>query len=115
MQETKTIDDYISSFPSDVQIILQKIRKTIIEANPDLTETINYGVPTFKLAWKNIVHFWAFKKHISLFPWPETIEVFSPKLSPYKISKWTIQFSLDKEIPYELIWEIVRYKKIPRN
>ncbi len=50
MQETKTIDDYISSFPSDVQIILQKIRKTIREANPDLTETINYGVPTFKLS-----------------------------------------------------------------
>ena len=85
MQETKTIDDYISSFTSDVQIILQKIRKTIIETNPDLTESINYGVPTFKLSGKNIVHFWGFKKHISLFPWPEAIEIFSAKLSQYKI------------------------------
>gem|GEM_PF-5825521 len=49
MQETKTIDDYISGFPSDVQIILQKIRKIIIESNPNLVGIINYGVPTFKL------------------------------------------------------------------
>jgi len=42
MQETKTIDDYISGFPNDVQIILQKIRKIISETNPDLIETINY-------------------------------------------------------------------------
>jgi len=110
MQETKTIDDYISGFPSHVQIILQKIRKIIIESNPNLIEMINYWVPTYKLDWKNMVHFWAFKKHISIFPWPEAIEHFSPRLWQYKISKWTIQFSLDKEIPYDLIWEIVRYK-----
>jgi len=110
MQETKTIDDYISGFPSDVQIILQKIRKIIIESNPNLVGIINYGVPTFKLDWKNMVHFWAFKKHISIFPWPEAIEHFSHRLWQYKISKWTIQFSLDKEIPYDLIWEIVKYK-----
>ena len=115
MQEKKTIDEYISSFPSDVQIILGHIRKIISETNPDLIETINYWVPTFKLNWKNMVHFWAFKKHISIFPWPEAIEYFSPKLSEYKISKWTIQFSLDKEIPYDLIWEIVRYKKNLEN
>jgi len=42
MQETKTIDEYISSFPSDVQIILGHIRKIISETNPDLIETINY-------------------------------------------------------------------------
>jgi len=42
MQETKTIDDYISGFSSDVQIILQKIRKIIIESNSDLVEIINY-------------------------------------------------------------------------
>ncbi|MDD3793913.1 MAG: DUF1801 domain-containing protein [Candidatus Gracilibacteria bacterium] len=113
MQDTKTIDDYISGFPSDVQIILQKIRKIIIESNPDLVEIINYGVPTFKLNGKNMVHFGAFKKHISIFPGPEAIEHFSTRLGQYKISKGTIQFSLDKEIPYDLIGEIVRYKINP--
>jgi len=107
---TKTINNYISTFPKDVQIILEKIQKIISETNPDLIETINYGVPTFKLKWKNFIHFWVFKNHISLFPWPEIIEIFSEKLVNYKISKGTIQFSLSEEIPFELIKEIVNYK-----
>lgn len=106
----ETINNYISTFSKDVQIILKKIQKLISETNPDLIETINYGVPTFKLKWKNFIHFWAFKNHISLFPWPEIIEIFSEKLANYKISKWTIQFSLSEEIPFEIIKEIVEYK-----
>ena len=36
----QTIDEYISGFPPDVQVILQKIRKTIHQAAPEAQEKI---------------------------------------------------------------------------
>jgi uncharacterized protein YdhG (YjbR/CyaY superfamily) len=57
MKKTKTIDEYISTFPKEVQIILKNIRKIIQEINKDLSESINYGIPTFKLKKKNFFHF----------------------------------------------------------
>lgn len=48
-QLCKNINEYIGSFPPNVQKILEKLRKTIQEAAPKAEETINYGIPTFKL------------------------------------------------------------------
>ncbi|NUJ97580.1 hypothetical protein HGA92_02200 [Candidatus Gracilibacteria bacterium] len=110
MQTPQTIQDYISQFPQDIQIILENIKKLISETNPQLTQSINYGIPTFKHKGKNFVHFGAFKDHIGFFPGPKTIEKFKSDLQDFKISKGTIQFSLDKKIPYDLIQKIVDYK-----
>ena len=48
-KEFQTVDEYIKTFPEDVQIILEKIKQTILKAAPEAVETINYGIPTFKL------------------------------------------------------------------
>jgi uncharacterized protein YdhG (YjbR/CyaY superfamily) len=37
----KTIDEYISGFPPEVQEILEEIRMTIRKAAPEAEETIN--------------------------------------------------------------------------
>jgi uncharacterized protein YdhG (YjbR/CyaY superfamily) len=106
-----TIDDYIASFPPDVQEILQKIRLTIREAAPDALETIKYRMPTFVLNG-NLVHFAAFKKHIGFYPVPTGIEKFKDELSVYTGGKGSVQFPLDKPIPYLLISKIVRYRAV---
>ncbi len=100
-----TIDEYISGFPPDIQAILQNIRSTIRQAAPDATEKISYQMPTFYLNG-NLVHFAAFKKHIGLYPTPSGIETFQDELAPYLKAKGSIQFPLDKPIPYELIARI---------
>jgi uncharacterized protein YdhG (YjbR/CyaY superfamily) len=82
----KTIDEYIKTFPADIQSILEKMRQTIREAAPEATETISYQMPTFKLNG-NLVHFAAFKNHIGFYPTPSGIEQFKKELSPYKGSK----------------------------
>ena len=69
----KEIDNYISGFPEDVQIILEKIRKTIRKAAPNAHEIINYGIPTFALEG-NLVHFAGFKSHIGFYPTPSGIK-----------------------------------------
>jgi len=58
------IDEHISSFPESTQVILKKVRETIIKAAPESEEAIKYGIPTFVLSNKNLVHFAGYKTHI---------------------------------------------------
>jgi uncharacterized protein YdhG (YjbR/CyaY superfamily) len=106
----KTIDEFIHSFPKDVQTILERIRQAIQKAAPEATETMSYGIPTFDLNGKHLVHFAGFAKHISFFPTPSPIPVFKKELAGYKTSKGTIQFPLDKPIPFDLIKRIVIFR-----
>ncbi len=107
--DIKTIDEYIDLFPSEIQKILEEIRITISNAAPEAEEAIRYSMPTFRL-YGNLVHFASFKNHIGFYPAPSGICKFSEKLKTYNTSKGTVQFSLDKPIPYDLISEIVQFR-----
>lgn len=105
----KAVDEYIAGFPDDVQEILEKIRMTIRKAAPDAEETIKYRMPTFTLKG-NLVYFAAFKKHIGFYPIPTGIEKFKKALSVYEQGRGSVQFPLDKPIPYDLIRRIVKFR-----
>jgi uncharacterized protein YdhG (YjbR/CyaY superfamily) len=106
-KEPATIDEYISTFPSDVQDTLEKVRQTIRGAAPETVETISYGLPTFKLNGKYVVYFAGWKEHISLYPIPSADEALQKELAPYMSGKGTLKFPLDKPIPYELVKKVV--------
>jgi uncharacterized protein YdhG (YjbR/CyaY superfamily) len=106
----KDIDAYIANFPKDVQSILQKIRKIIKKAAPDTQEKIGYGMPTFTMNGKNLVHFAAFEKHIGFYPTPSGIEKFRKEIDSYKNAKGSVQFPFDQPIPYELIGRITEFR-----
>jgi uncharacterized protein YdhG (YjbR/CyaY superfamily) len=63
------IDKYISSFPNEIQVLLQQIRETIRQAAPEAEEAIKYAMPTFVLNG-NLVHYAAFKNHIGFLSCP---------------------------------------------
>jgi len=106
MQETKTIystiDEYIETFPMEMQKKLQEIRKTIHESAPEATEAISYQMPTFILNG-NLVHFAAYEHHIGFYPIPTGMEAFKEELSHYKTGKGSVQFPLDQPLPLDLI------------
>ena len=104
-----TIDEYIATQPKDIRPVLQKIRETIRAAAPDATEKVAYGMPTF---WqkKNLVHFAAFKKHLSIFPEKEATEAFAERLKGYKTVKGGFHIPLGKPVDYELIADIMRWR-----
>ena len=103
------IDEYIARFPDDVRETLEKIRMTIRKAAPDAQETISYQIPTFTLHG-NLMHCAAFKKHIGFYPGPSGIEKFKDELSVYDGAKGSVQFPLDKAIPFSLISRIVKFR-----
>ena len=106
----QSIDEYIGTFPDDIQSRLESIRQIIKSVIPGAIETISYQIPTFKINNKNIVHFSAYKKHIGLYPGPSAIEHFKEELSQYKWSKGAVQFPLDNPIPSELVKKIVIFR-----
>lgn len=107
--KAETIDEYISIYPENVQTILKKLRQVVRESAPRAVETISYRIPTFKLNG-NLVHFAAFKDHISFFPTSSGRIAFKEELSKYKGGRGTIQFPLDEPIPYALIKRIVKFR-----
>ena len=82
----------------------------IRRAAPDAEEAIRYGIPTFRLGGTNLVHFAAFKDHLSFFPTSSGVAKFQKELSSYHLSKGTIQFPLDNPVPFDLVERIVRFR-----
>ncbi|HEU4766955.1 MAG TPA: DUF1801 domain-containing protein [Pyrinomonadaceae bacterium] len=105
----KDIDEYIEGFPSDVQKILQKIRKTIRKAAPAAEEAISYAIPTFKLNGY-LIYFAGFQRHVSVYPAPRGVKEFEADMARYQAGKGTVRFALDEPVPYELITRIVKYR-----
>jgi uncharacterized protein YdhG (YjbR/CyaY superfamily) len=105
----QTIDEYIATFPEEIQVKLQALRETIRAAVPEADERISYRMPTFALHG-NLVHFAAFARHIGFYPAPRGIEAFQQELSRYKGAKGSVQFPLDEPLPLDLISRIVAFR-----
>lgn len=107
--EFDTVVAYIAAREGDVRKRLENMRELILSCSPEITEKIAWGMPTFVLNG-NLVHFAAEKKHMGFHPSPSPIVAFADKLTEYKCSKGTVQFSYDKPMPYDLIREMVMFR-----
>ena len=109
MNKVADVDEYIQSFPVEIQAILKKLRVVIQKAAPKSEEVISYNMPAYKQNGA-LVYFAAYKNHIGFYPTSSPIKVFNDQLENYKTSKGAIQFPLDKPLPIKLITNIVKYK-----
>ena len=107
--QVKDIDTYIAQFPEEVRIRLEKLRHAIQSAAPKAEEVISYQMPAFKYHGV-VVYFAAYKNHIGFYAIPTGIEEFKKELSVYKGGKGSVQFPLDKPMPYALIKKIVKFR-----
>jgi uncharacterized protein YdhG (YjbR/CyaY superfamily) len=104
------METYMQQFPDNVKEILQNIRKLINGNAPEAEEHFAYGMPAYKIYKKPLVYFAAYKNHIGFYATPSGHTEFRDELSKYKHGKGSVQFPLDKPIPYELIERIVKFR-----
>jgi uncharacterized protein YdhG (YjbR/CyaY superfamily) len=109
MKKPKSVDEYISGFPEETQVLLEQIRTAIQEVAPQAEEVISYNIPAYKLKGM-LVWFAAFSNHIGLYPRGSGIEAFKKELAGYKTSKGAVQFPKDKPIPIALIKKMVKFR-----
>ncbi len=109
MNVAREIDEYIASFPENVQVLLKELRSIIKQAAPAAEEIISYKMPAYRQE-SMLVYFAGYKNHVGLYPTASPILVFAEELKTYKTSKGAIQFKLDEPLPSALITRIVNYK-----
>ena len=109
----KGVDEYLARVPEPARSTLKKMRAVIRSVVPeDTTEVISYGMPTFRYK-RGLVAFAAFKSHCSFFPLGSSVldsfkNSFKDELKPFRVSKGTLHFPLDKPLPAALVKKIVK-------
>ena len=109
MENVDNIDQYIAQFDDTLQGLLMTMRTVISKVAPEAEESINYGMPTFKLNG-NLVHFAGYKNHIGFYPTPSAISAFATEISQYKWAKGSVQLPLDQPLPLDLIRRMVEFR-----
>lgn len=105
------VESYISQFPEEVQLRLRALRVMVAKLVPAAVEGFAYGMPAYKLNGKPLLYFGGFAKHIGLYAMPSGHEAFKDMLKDYVQGKGSVQFPLNKEMPYEIIEKLILYRE----
>ena len=77
-------------------------------AAPGAVEGASYGMPALKLGGSPLFSVRATAKHLSLYPFsPPVLEALADRLTDFKRSKGSVQFSAEHPIPDDVLREIV--------
>lgn len=101
-----TVDEYIGSFPGEVQDVLREVRRTIQGAVPDAGERISYGIAAATLGGRDLVYFAGWKNHLSVYPVPTEDAELTQQLTPYLANRGTLRFPFGQPVPYPLIGRV---------
>lgn len=105
-----SVEDYIATFPKDIQDHLKSLRKIILAKAPEAIESISYGMPAYKTNGKPLVYFAGYKNHIGFYATPTGHAQFAEELSKYKTGKGSVQFPINQTMPLDLIQRIVEFR-----
>jgi uncharacterized protein YdhG (YjbR/CyaY superfamily) len=97
------VDDYIAALPDGSRRIMTEIRGIVRTIDPDSADRISYQIPTVTQGGRSVVYYAAWKRHIGMYPIPSFDDDLDAELAPYRTTKDTIRFPLDKPMPYGLI------------
>ncbi len=104
----QTVDDYLARIPEPSRRALARLRAAIRSAAPQgAVETISYRIPAFRylgmLGW-----YAAFADHCSFFPSAAAIKAFRDDLKDFTVTKGSIHFTPEKQLPLSLIRKLVQ-------
>ncbi len=105
----ETVDEYLAAFPAEIRFNLEQIRKIVLEAVPEVRESISFHIPFYRYHGK-LVQFAAYDRHIGFYPGATAIRAFITELAGYKNSKGAIHLPLVGPLPRKLLGEIIRFR-----
>lgn len=98
-----SVEDYISSIPAASKAKFDQLRQLVKDTLPQAKEVFSYGIVGYKIDDKRArVFISGWKDHVALYPIPKD-EALRTELTPYVKGKGTLWFSLEKELPVDLI------------
>jgi len=104
----ESVDAYIASFPPDVQLKLEAVRKAVHGAVPGSEERISYDIAAFRRNGRDYLSLAGWQRHISIYPIPGADGELDRELTPHKSGKGTLQFPLSEPVPLDLVGKVAR-------
>ncbi len=96
---------YLAALPADQRAALERIRAVVHATVPGVEEGIGYGLPTFRLHGKALLHIGAAAKHCAIYG---AVGAFATELTTFDVSKGTIRFQPEKPLPVTLLKRLIR-------
>jgi uncharacterized protein YdhG (YjbR/CyaY superfamily) len=103
-----SVDEYLAGVSVEKRAALQYLRRAIMAAAPGAEECISYGIPTFRLNGRVLVHIGAAARHCAFYPGAHPIEAHKKALAAYDTSKGTIRFPPNAPLPATLVRKLVK-------
>ena len=109
VQTTGGITQYLSEFEGEKASKMRALREFLNRFEPDMTEGISWGMPTFKYKGSNVFGFAAAKNHLGIYPGSEAIAAFKRLLDGDPSTKGSIHLSWEDPLPESLIRQILLF------
>ncbi|MBQ2763971.1 MAG: DUF1801 domain-containing protein [Firmicutes bacterium] len=103
----ETVDAYIALQIPEAKAHLVELRDIIQSSVPDITEGIAWSMPIYKRN-KQSISFAACKEHVSFYTDAAILESLRSLPGEFKIKKNALYLPYDKEIPRNIIEDIVK-------
>ena len=108
MSKTNEVLIYLENLPADKKIILEKIRKLILQLVPTMDERLSRGVPFFYYQGKRAVGFRSSKTHLSFFIMEgNVLKKLQNVIAHLNFSSTVIRFNPENPIPEVVIEKLV--------
>ncbi|MFC5929105.1 DUF1801 domain-containing protein [Cryobacterium melibiosiphilum] len=104
----ENVDEYVAGFPPEVRDVVEAVRQTLLRAVPTAVESISYGMPTYSVNGRRVLYFAGWKHHVALYSVPTMAPTLEKELANYRKAKGTLDFSLTRPMPYDLIERLAR-------
>ncbi|MEK7138319.1 MAG: DUF1801 domain-containing protein [Patescibacteria group bacterium] len=106
-KKPKTVEEYISTAPKEVQGKLKQLRVLTKKTAPKALEKLSYGMPYYGYKGR-LAYFACAKNHIGLYIPPPVIADHKKELKGYETAKATVRFPLNKSLPVALIRKLIK-------
>jgi uncharacterized protein YdhG (YjbR/CyaY superfamily) len=105
-----TVDEYIEAAPESARDQLREMRRIILSAAPEVQERIAYGMPSYELNGRRIVHFAAAKTHLGVYGLVHVDAEIPGELAAYVDHRSTLRFKLNEPLPAAALAKAVESK-----
>jgi uncharacterized protein YdhG (YjbR/CyaY superfamily) len=107
MRTAADIDEYLARADAKFRPLLRNVRRIIRTAAPRATESISYGIPTYKLDGQRLTYFSAATSHCAVHMVREEHLDEAVRLG-FGVGRGSIRFTPEKPISARLLTRIVK-------
>lgn len=104
------VDEYVAAAPAAAQPMLRQLRAIVHAAAPAAVERISYGMPTYDVSGRRLLHLSAARTHVAVYALVHVDGEIPVGLRPFVDHRSTLHFGFDQELPAAALTAVIAAK-----